>query len=81
MLFREDEWSQTQTQTMEPGITEGDLEIIRERETNIRQLEVRHILHCHTEYIYITLWNLLSNGSRWKKAHLMFLFTWTTMQF
>lgn len=36
---KEDEWSQTQTQTMEPGITEGDLEIIRERETNIRQLE------------------------------------------
>ncbi|XP_040900759.1 syntaxin-12-like [Toxotes jaculatrix] len=36
---KEDEWSQSQTQTEEPTITEEDLEIIRERETNIKQLE------------------------------------------
>ncbi|KAJ0066240.1 hypothetical protein NL108_004141, partial [Boleophthalmus pectinirostris] len=38
-LCREDEWGQAVTQTQEPGMTEEDLEIIRERETNIRQLE------------------------------------------
>ncbi|XP_058502815.1 syntaxin-12-like [Solea solea] len=36
---KEDEWGQNQTQTEEPSITEEDLEIIREREMNIRQLE------------------------------------------
>uniref|UniRef100_A0A8C6SZM5 Syntaxin 12, like n=1 Tax=Neogobius melanostomus TaxID=47308 RepID=A0A8C6SZM5_9GOBI len=36
---KEDEWGQAVTQTQEPGITEEDLEVIRERETNIRQLE------------------------------------------
>ena len=41
-LCREDEWGQTQTQTQteEAAITEEDLEIIKERETNIKQLEV-----------------------------------------
>ncbi|KAG7235478.1 hypothetical protein INR49_002613 [Caranx melampygus] len=34
---KEDEWAQTQTE--EPAITEEDLEIIKERETNIKQLE------------------------------------------
>uniref|UniRef100_A0A3Q3GNZ7 Syntaxin 12, like n=1 Tax=Labrus bergylta TaxID=56723 RepID=A0A3Q3GNZ7_9LABR len=33
------EWGQTQTQTEEPPITEEDLETIKERETNIKQLE------------------------------------------
>lgn len=32
--------SQSQTQIEEPSITEEDLEIIKERETNIKQLEV-----------------------------------------
>lgn len=36
---KEDEWGQSQTQTVEPTITEEDLEIIKERETNIKQLE------------------------------------------
>lgn len=36
---KEDEWGQTLAQTQEPGVTEEDLDIIRERETNIRQLE------------------------------------------
>lgn len=36
---KEDEWGQAVSQTQEPGITEEDLEVIRERETNIRQLE------------------------------------------
>uniref|UniRef100_A0A8C9ZUX0 Syntaxin 12 n=1 Tax=Sander lucioperca TaxID=283035 RepID=A0A8C9ZUX0_SANLU len=36
---KEDEWGQSQTQTEEPTITEEDLDIIRERETNIKQLE------------------------------------------
>ncbi|KAK7886616.1 hypothetical protein WMY93_026237 [Mugilogobius chulae] len=36
---KEDEWGQAVTQTQDPGITEEDLEVIRERETNIRQLE------------------------------------------
>ncbi|XP_071382587.1 syntaxin-12-like [Centroberyx affinis] len=35
----DDDWGQSQTQTEEPAITEEDLEIIKERETNIRQLE------------------------------------------
>ncbi|XP_035496606.1 syntaxin-12 [Scophthalmus maximus] len=34
---KEDEWSQTQTE--EPVVTEEDLELIKERETNIRQME------------------------------------------
>uniref|UniRef100_A0A673AW45 Syntaxin 12, like n=1 Tax=Sphaeramia orbicularis TaxID=375764 RepID=A0A673AW45_9TELE len=36
---KEDDWGQSQTQMEEPGITEEDLEIIKERETNIKQLE------------------------------------------
>ncbi|XP_072317488.1 syntaxin-12-like [Eucyclogobius newberryi] len=36
---KEDEWGQAVTQTQEPSITHDDLEVIRERETNIRQLE------------------------------------------
>lgn len=36
---KEDEWGQAVTQTQEPSVTEEDLEVIRERETNIRQLE------------------------------------------
>lgn len=36
---KEDDWGQTLAQTQEPGVTEEDLEVIRERETNIRQLE------------------------------------------
>lgn len=39
-MCRDDEWGQSQTQTEEPTITEEDLESIKERETNIRQLEV-----------------------------------------
>ncbi|XP_056142606.1 syntaxin-12-like [Lampris incognitus] len=35
----DDDWGQSQSQIEEPAITEEDLEIIRERETNIRQLE------------------------------------------
>ncbi|XP_029928236.1 syntaxin-12 [Myripristis murdjan] len=35
----DDDWGQSQTQTQEPAITEEDLEIIKERETNIKQLE------------------------------------------
>ncbi|MBN3301922.1 STX12 protein, partial [Amia calva] len=34
-----DDWSHTQIQTEEAAITEDDLELIKERETNIRQLE------------------------------------------
>ncbi|XP_030638540.1 syntaxin-12 [Chanos chanos] len=34
-----DDWCQSQTQTEEQPITEKDLEIIKERETNIQQLE------------------------------------------
>ncbi|XP_034029840.1 syntaxin-12-like isoform X2 [Thalassophryne amazonica] len=36
---KEDDWVKSQIQTEEPVITEEDLEIIKERETNIRQLE------------------------------------------
>lgn len=38
---KDDDWGQTQTQTQteEAAITEEDLEVIKERETNIRQLE------------------------------------------
>ena len=39
-VSRDDDWSQTQTQTEEAPITDEDLEVIKERETNIRQLEV-----------------------------------------
>ncbi|CAI5672285.1 syntaxin-12-like [Oreochromis niloticus] len=35
----QDEWGQMTTQTEEAAITEEDLELIKERETNIRQLE------------------------------------------
>ncbi|KAM4633431.1 syntaxin-12 isoform 1-T2 [Polymixia lowei] len=35
----DDDWGQGQTQTEEAAVTEEDLEIIKERETNIRQLE------------------------------------------
>lgn len=37
------------TQTEEAAITEEDLELIKERETNIRQLEVRflHFVYTH----------------------------------
>uniref|UniRef100_A0A3P9AB22 t-SNARE coiled-coil homology domain-containing protein n=1 Tax=Esox lucius TaxID=8010 RepID=A0A3P9AB22_ESOLU len=35
----QDDWGQTTTQTEEVAITEEDLELIKERETNIRQLE------------------------------------------
>ncbi|MBN3321399.1 STX12 protein, partial [Atractosteus spatula] len=38
-LLGNDEWGQTQAQTEEAAITEEDLELIKERETNIRQLE------------------------------------------
>ncbi|XP_053736829.1 syntaxin-12 isoform X1 [Synchiropus splendidus] len=36
---KEDDWGLDQTQTQEADITEEDLELIRERETNIKQLE------------------------------------------
>ncbi|XP_060937888.1 syntaxin-12 [Limanda limanda] len=36
---KDDEWGPNQTQTEEPAITEEDLELIKERETNIKQLE------------------------------------------
>lgn len=36
---KDDDWSQTQSQVEEPAITEEDMEVIKERETNIRQLE------------------------------------------
>ncbi|KAM9798426.1 syntaxin-12 [Neosynchiropus ocellatus] len=36
---KEDDWGLEQTQTQEADITEEDLELIRERETNIKQLE------------------------------------------
>uniref|UniRef100_A0A8C7NLZ4 Syntaxin-12 n=1 Tax=Oncorhynchus mykiss TaxID=8022 RepID=A0A8C7NLZ4_ONCMY len=35
----QEDWGQTTTQTTEEAITEEDLELIKERETNIRQLE------------------------------------------
>ncbi|KAM6959505.1 syntaxin-12 [Aplochiton taeniatus] len=35
----QEDWGQTTTQTEEAAITEEDLELIKERETNIRQLE------------------------------------------
>ncbi|CAG5892117.1 unnamed protein product, partial [Menidia menidia] len=35
----QDDWGQTSVQTEEAAITEEDLELIKERETNIRQLE------------------------------------------
>lgn len=35
----QDDWGQTTTQTEEAAITDEDLELIKERETNIRQLE------------------------------------------
>ncbi|XP_013998609.1 syntaxin-12 [Salmo salar] len=35
----QEDWAQTTTQTTEEAITEEDLELIKERETNIRQLE------------------------------------------
>ena len=40
VLLRDDEWGPNQTQTEEPAITEEDLELIKERETIIKQLEV-----------------------------------------
>ena len=51
MFIRDDEDSaqQDQVQTEQAPITEEDLEIIKDRETNIRQLEVRlHIAACST---------------------------------
>lgn len=36
-----EEWNQMQSQEDEVAITEQDLELIKERETAIRQLEVR----------------------------------------
>ncbi|KAG7250556.1 hypothetical protein CRUP_026137, partial [Coryphaenoides rupestris] len=38
-LDNQDDWAQTTMQTEEAAITEEDLELIKERETNIRQLE------------------------------------------
>uniref|UniRef100_A0A674A8E4 Syntaxin 12, like n=1 Tax=Salmo trutta TaxID=8032 RepID=A0A674A8E4_SALTR len=64
----DDDWSQTQ-QLEEPEVTEEDLEVIKERETNIRQLEVLTQLPApltlHTgitepHYIYIlAIWHIV----------------------
>lgn len=48
------------TQTEEVAITEEDLELIKERETNIRQLEVSYyllflIIHTRTQWNTISL--------------------------
>lgn len=40
-LCSHEEWNQMQSQEDEAAITEQDLELIKERETAIRQLEVR----------------------------------------
>lgn len=40
-LCSHEEWNQMQSQEAEAAITEQDLELIKERETAIRQLEVR----------------------------------------
>lgn len=60
------------TQTEEVAITEEDLELIKDRETNIRQLEVRlcqpvfiintysYKIHCHTElsvHFFVSVWH------------------------
>lgn len=40
MASGQDDWAQMSAQTEEAAVTEEDLELIKERETNIRQLEV-----------------------------------------
>ncbi|MGH0191505.1 UNVERIFIED_CONTAM: hypothetical protein FKN15_064709 [Acipenser sinensis] len=44
-----DDWAQTQAQEEEVAITEEDLELIKERETAIRQLEVQGSTDCLSE--------------------------------
>lgn len=46
-----DDWGKTTIQTEETAITEEDLELIKERETAIRQLEVSFSLFIlHTSF-------------------------------
>lgn len=59
-MCREDDWGQSQTQTEEPAITEEDLEIIKERETNIRQLEVSPLVRGNTAAVTHTCFQQLT---------------------
>lgn len=50
-----EEWNQMQSQEDEVAITEQDLELIKERETAIRQLEVRARLCLLFDSMYLPL--------------------------
>lgn len=53
-----DDWGKTTIQTEDVAITEEDLELIKERETAIRQLEVSFLLSCHRYLNYYYLFFL-----------------------
>lgn len=48
-----EEWNQMQSQEDEVAITEQDLELIKERETAVRQLEVRARLWSLLDSVYL----------------------------
>lgn len=54
LFSSQDDWAQTTTQTTEEAITEEDLVLIKERETNIRQLEVK-LSHTLPPSLYLSV--------------------------
>lgn len=56
----QEDWGQMSAQSEEVSITEEDLELIKERETNIRQLEVGSSAGSHLSSLNFPSWQLLN---------------------
>lgn len=79
-VWSQEDWGQMTTQADEVAITEEDLELIKERETNIRQLEVSLclifliLIHKRTSYRKHSHPHSLSPGTthRWFEVFCLF---------